>query len=39
MGQKDHINYILYIIMVQKGLKMHEKRQKMEFLDQKNPAF
>ena len=32
MGQKDHI-------MVQKGLKMHEKRQKMEFLDQKNLLF
>ena len=30
MGQKGNI-------MVQKGLKMHEKRQKkMEFLDQKN---
>ena len=29
MGQKGHI-------MVQKGLKMHKKRQKMEFLDQKN---
>ena len=32
MGQKDHI-------MVQKGLKMHEKRQKMEFLDQKKLLF
>ena len=29
MGQKGHI-------IVQKGLKMHEKGQKMEFLDQKN---
>ena len=29
MGHKDHI-------MVQRRLKMHEKRQKMEFLDQKN---
>ena len=32
MGHKDHI-------MVQKGLRMHEKRQKMEFLDQKNLFF
>ena len=32
MGQKYHI-------MVQKGLKMHEKRQKMEYLDQKNLLF
>ena len=32
MGQKDHI-------MVQKGLKMQEKRQKMEFLNQKNLLF
>ena len=29
MGQQGYI-------MDQKGLKMHEKRQKMEFLDQKN---
>ena len=29
MGQKGHI-------MDQKGLKMHEKRQKIEFLDLKN---
>ena len=29
MGQKGHI-------IVQKGLKMHEKRQKIEFLDLKN---
>ena len=29
MGQKGHI-------MNQKGLKMHEKRQKIEFLDLKN---
>ena len=28
MGQKGHI-------IVQKGLKMHEKRQKIEFLDLK----
>ena len=32
MGQKGHI-------MVQKGLKMHEKRQKMEFLDLKKTCF
>ena len=32
MGQKGHI-------MVQKGLKMHEKRQKIEFLDLKNLLF
>ena len=32
MGQKGHI-------MVQKGLKMHEKRQKMEFLDPKKTCF
>ena len=33
MGQKGHI-------MVQKGLKMHEKRQKkIEFLDQKKLLF
>ena len=32
MGQKDHI-------MVQKGLKMHEKGQKMEFLDLKYLLF
>ena len=32
MGQKDHI-------MSQKGLKMHEKRQEMEFLDQKKLLF
>ena len=32
MGQKGHV-------MVQKVLKMHEKRQKMEFLDQKNLLF
>ena len=32
MGQKDYI-------MVQKGLKMHEKRQKIEFLDLKNLLF
>ena len=31
MGQKGHI-------MVQNGLKMHEKRQKKEFLEQK-PLF
>ena len=29
MGQKGHM-------IVQKGLKMHEKRQKIEFLDLKN---
>ena len=32
MGQKGHI-------MVQKGLKMHEKRQEIEFLDLKNLLF
>ena len=32
MGQKDHI-------MVQKGLNMHEKRQKIEFLDLKSLLF
>ena len=32
MGQKDHI-------MVQKGLKMHKKRQKIEFLDLKRRFF
>ena len=32
MGQKGHI-------MAQKGLKMHEKRQKLEFLDLKNLLF
>ena len=32
MGQKDHI-------MVQKGLKMHKKRQKIEFSDLKNLIF
>ena len=32
MGQKGHI-------MVQKGLKMHEKRQKMEFSDLKYLLF
>ena len=32
MGQKGHI-------MVQKGLKMHQKRQKIEFLDLKNLLF
>ena len=32
MGQKDHT-------MVQKGLKMHGKSQKMEFLDQKKLLF
>ena len=32
MGQKGHK-------MVQKGLKMHEKRQKIEFLDPKNLLF
>ena len=32
MGQKGHI-------MDQKGLKMHEKRQKIEFLDLKNLLF
>ena len=32
MGQKGHI-------MVQKELKMHEKRQKIEFLDLKNLLF
>ena len=32
MGQKGHI-------IVQKGLKMHEKRQKIEFLDLKNLLF
>ena len=32
MGQKGHI-------MVQKGLKMHENRQKIEFLDLKNLLF
>ena len=32
MGQKGHI-------MVQKGLKMHEKRQKKEFLDLKTCLF
>ena len=32
MGQKSHI-------MDQKGLKMHEKRQKIEFLDLKNLLF
>ena len=32
MGQKGHI-------MVQKGLKMHKKRQKIEFLDLKNLLF
>ena len=32
MGQKGHI-------MVPKGLKMHEKRQKIEFLDLKNLLF
>ena len=32
MGQKGHI-------MVQKGLKMHKKRQKMEFLDLKRRFF
>ena len=32
MGQKGHI-------MVQKGLKMHKKRQKIEFLDLKRRFF
>ena len=32
MGQKDHI-------MVQKGLKMYEKRQRMEFSDLKYLLF
>ena len=32
MGPKGHI-------MVQKGLKMHKKRQKIEFLDLKNLLF
>ena len=32
MGQKGHI-------MVQKGLKMHKKRQKLEFLDLKRRFF
>ena len=32
MGQKGHI-------MVQKGLKMHKKRQKIEFLGQKRRFF
>ena len=32
MGQKGHI-------MVQKGLKMHKKRQKIEFLDLKDLLF
>ena len=32
MGQKDHI-------IVQEGLKMHEKRQKIEFLDLKRRFF
>ena len=32
MGQKGHI-------MVQKGLKMHKKRQKIEFLDLKRRLF
>ena len=32
MGQRGHI-------IVQKGLKMHEKRQKIEFLDLKNLLF
>ena len=32
MGQKAHT-------MVQTGLKMHEKRQKLEFLDLKNLLF
>ena len=32
MGRKGHI-------MVQKGLKMHEKRQKIELLDLKNLLF
>ena len=32
MGQKGHI-------IVQKGVKMHEKRQNMEFLDQKKLLF
>ena len=32
MGQKGHI-------IVQKGLKMHEKRQKIEFLDLKKLFF
>ena len=32
MGQKGHI-------MVQKGLKTHEKRQKIEFLDLKDLLF
>ena len=32
MGQKGHI-------IDQKGLKMHEKRQKIEFLDLKNLLF
>ena len=32
MGQKGHI-------IVQKGLKMHEKRQKIEFLDLKKRFF
>ena len=32
MGQKGHI-------IVQKGLTMHEKRQKIEFLDLKNLLF
>ena len=32
MGQKGHI-------IVQKGLNMHEKRQKIEFLDLKNLLF
>ena len=32
MGQKGHI-------MVQKGLKMHKKRQNIEFVDLKNLLF
>ena len=32
MGQNGHV-------MVQKGLKMHKKRQKIEFLDLKNLLF
>ena len=32
MGQKGHM-------MVQKGLKMHKKRQKIEFLGQKRRFF
>ena len=32
MGQKGHI-------MVQKGLKMHKKKQKIEFFDLKNLLF